>query len=158
MVALPPGLLSSGRRVGESGTRARLTRPALLAPPAGRPVPRVQGLLEEVFRLVGPELGHGRVGVDDGVLELAALPLYPANVDVLDGVAVGVELDRPARGVGDLGFPERGQEGRLLLYVAIHGARRLVDPATAGIAGLGEVGRHLVEAPAVLRHELPVHR
>src|SRR6267143_1622260 len=128
----------------------------LLAGPAGRLVAVVHGLLEELFGLVRPELRDGREGVDDGVLQVAALALDLAYVDVLDGVAPGVELDGPARGVRDLHLAERRHELLPVLHVAPDQARRLVDPAAGCIAGLREVRGDLAVAPAVFRHEAPV--
>src|SRR6185295_20381553 len=114
-----------------------------LAGLAGRIVAVVHGQLEILLRLVGPELRDGREGVDDGVLQLAALALHLADVDVLDRVAPLVELHRPARGVGNLDLAERGHELLALLHVAADRLRRLVDPASARVAGLREVRRHL---------------
>src|SRR5438552_12705446 len=48
-----------------------------------RELPRVHGLLQELLRVVLPELAHMRVRVDDGVLQLAADALDLADVDVL---------------------------------------------------------------------------
>src|SRR5712691_6163106 len=89
-----------------------------LAGPAGRVVAVVDGLLQELLGLVAPELRDGREGVDDGVLQLAALALHLADVDALDRVAPLVELHRPAGGVGDLDLAERGHELLALLHVA----------------------------------------
>src|SRR5229473_339362 len=63
---------------------------------------RVGRALEELLRLVGPELRDGRVGVDHGGGELAADLVHPQHVDVLGRVAPVVELDRPARVRGGL--------------------------------------------------------
>ena len=83
---------------------------ALLAVLARRKVAAVDGLLQELLRLVLPELGDRREGLDDRIPELALLLLDLSHVDVLDRVVVGIELDGAPRGVGDLDLPERGQE------------------------------------------------
>src|SRR5713226_7628487 len=129
-----------------------------LAGLAGRVVAVVDRQLEVLLRLVGPELRDRREGVDDRVLQLAALALHLADVDVLDRVAPLVELQRPARGVGDLDLAERGHELLALLHVAADQLRGLVDPARARVTGLREVRRHLAILLAVVRHELPVGR
>src|SRR5713226_9057555 len=129
-----------------------------LAGLAGRVVAVVDRQLEVLLRLVGPELRDRREGVDDRVLQLAALTLHLADVDVLDRVAPLVELQRPARGVGKLDLAEPGHELLALLHVAADQLRRLVDPARARVAGLGEVRRDLAVLLAVVRHELAVGR
>src|SRR5262249_885956 len=63
-------------------------------------VARVNGVRQECFFVVGPELAHTWIGFDDRVHKLAVLALATADEDVADNVAVLVELDRPARGVG----------------------------------------------------------
>src|SRR5439155_23187314 len=82
----------------------------LLAVLAGRVVPRVERLLEIVLGLVLPELADGRVGGDHGVLQATAHALDLADVNVLDGIALGVHRERPARGVLDVDLAERGQQ------------------------------------------------
>src|SRR5690349_19306949 len=63
--------------------RAAVTGASRLAVPAGRELPRVHRLLEELLGIVGPELAHGRIGVDHRVLEHAADLLDLPDVDVL---------------------------------------------------------------------------
>src|SRR5215510_13994507 len=58
----------------------------------GREVPRIHRVLQELVRLVRPELAHVRVGVDHPVHQPALLALDLADVDVADHVAVLVEL------------------------------------------------------------------
>src|SRR2546421_6643570 len=60
-----------------------------------RPVARVHRVLEEPLGLVGPELAHVGVSVDDRVHQAAFLALDLADVDVADHVAVLVERNRP---------------------------------------------------------------
>ena len=69
----------------------------LLAVLAGRIVARVERPLEIVLGLVGPELADAGDRGDHRVLQAAAHALDLAHVDVLDGVAVGVDRDRSAR-------------------------------------------------------------
>src|SRR5258705_9277995 len=125
---------------------------------AGREVAVVDGLLQEFLRLVLPELRDGRVRVDDGVPELTVLLLDLANVDVLDRVAVGVELQRPARRIGDLDLLQRLQELLPVLHVAVDGLGRLVDPPRARVEGLRVIRRHLRVLLPVVRDELLVRR
>src|SRR5499427_9565867 len=56
----------------------------------------VDRMLEELARVIGPELADVGIGLDHGVDELAALLLDLADVDVADHVAVLVEAHRPA--------------------------------------------------------------
>src|SRR5437870_13803168 len=62
-----------------------------------RVVAIVGGHLQELFGLVRPELGHHRVGMDHGVLQLSTHALDLEDVHVLRGIAVLVERDGPAR-------------------------------------------------------------
>src|SRR6266852_5598563 len=77
----------------------------------GRPVARVHRILQELLRLVGPELAHVRVGVDDAVHEAPVLALDLADIHAPDHVAVAIEGHRSPRGVdldGAHGLHERG--------------------------------------------------
>src|SRR5262249_44353655 len=65
----------------------------------GRPVARVHRILQEFLRIVGPELAHVRVRVDNRVDEAPLLALDLPDVDIPDDVAVFVEGDRAADGV-----------------------------------------------------------
>src|SRR5260370_4191424 len=87
------------------------------------------------------------------VLQLAVLALDLPHVDVLDRVAPAVDLERPARGVGDLDRAERGHELLAVLHAAPDRLDRLRDPPPARVAGLGEIGPDLAELLAVLGHE-----
>src|SRR5262249_9721902 len=121
---------------------------------ARREVAVVHGLLQEVLGLVLPELRDGRIGLHDRVPELAVLPLDLADVDVLDRVPVGIELHRTARRIGDLDLTQCLQELLAVLDVAPDGPGRLVDPARARVARLGEIRRDLAILLAVLGDEL----
>src|SRR5438445_6859862 len=111
--------------------------------PAGRNVAAVERLLEIVLGPVLPELADARVGRDHGVLQSPADALHPADVDVLDGVAVGVDRERAARGVLDLHLAEGGQERGALLHLAADGPDGLGDPAHVRVRRLAVVGRDL---------------
>src|SRR5687768_7385844 len=76
-----------------------LRRRASLTVLARRIVPAVQRPLQVLVRLVLPELGDGRVGGDDGVLQ-PVLALDLPDVDVLDHAVVVVDAERTARRVG----------------------------------------------------------
>src|SRR5262249_35476783 len=130
----------------------------VLAMLAGRHVPVVYGLLQEFLRRVLPELRDGGEGLDHGIGELAVPLLDLPDVDVLDGAAVAVELDRPARRVGNLHLPERGQEPGPVLDVAAHRLDRPGDPAAGGVAGLRVVAGDLPELGAEPLDEPPVRR
>src|SRR5947209_4899536 len=106
-----------------------------------RELPRVHGLLQELLRVVLPELAHMRVRVDDGVLQLAADALDLADVDVLRRVAVGVHLHRTAGRVGDPHPAQRGHERRAVLDVAADRLDRLADHAGARVAVLAVEAR-----------------
>src|ERR1700751_1862314 len=54
-----------------SRAKSALRRSLLLAVLARGIVARVEGLLQELLRVVLPELAHRRIGEDHGVLELA---------------------------------------------------------------------------------------
>src|SRR5690348_8681302 len=56
-----------------------------------RVVPRVRRVLQVLLRVVGPELAHVRVGVDDRVDQPALLARHLADVHVAHHVAVLVE-------------------------------------------------------------------
>src|SRR3989441_539362 len=106
-----------------------------------RELPRVHGLLQELLRVVLPELAHMRVRVDDGVLQLAAEALDLADVDVLRRVAVSVHLHRAAGRVGDPHPAQRGHERRAILDVAADRLDRLADHAGARVAVLAVEAR-----------------
>src|SRR5580704_5582216 len=148
----------SGTQIMTWSTRVNTwaSPPPRLAVPAGWVVAVVDGQLQELLGLVGPELRDRGVGLDHRVLQLAVLPLDPAHVDVLDRVAPLVELHRSARGVRDLDLAEGGEELLAILDVAAHELGRLADPAGAGVARLREVGRDLAVFLPVVGHELPV--
>src|SRR5258708_37154076 len=85
-----------------------------------REVARVQRVLEELLRVVGPELAHVGIGVDHAVHQAPVLALHLADVDVADDVAVLIEPDLAARGV-HLEAAHRLHEGLLVLDSALDG-------------------------------------
>src|SRR5437016_6816183 len=106
----PPNSFESPLRLSAAaGSLMRLGLGPASAELARREVAVVHGLLQEILGLVLPELRDGRVGVNDGVPELAVLLLDLADVDVLDRVAMRVELHRAPWRVGDLDLPQRLQ-------------------------------------------------
>src|SRR5216110_3106920 len=109
----------------------------------GRPVARVHRILQELLRLVGPELAHVRVGVDHPVHEAPVLALDLADIDVADHVAVLVKAHRAAAGV-DLDRAHRLHERLLVLDIALDPLQRRVEHRRLG------VGRRGVEARVVL--------
>src|SRR5690349_14416955 len=99
-----------------------------------RIVARVGRALEELLRLVGPELRDRRVGVHDGRHELAAHALHLQDVDVLGGVAPVVERDGPARiGRGLDGAADGGHHLLAVLDLPPESGGRLGDPAAAAV-------------------------
>src|SRR5262249_7396739 len=67
----------------------------------GRVVACVDRVSQECLFVVGPELAHARIGLDDRVHQLAVLALAAADENVAHNVAVLIKFDWPARGVGD---------------------------------------------------------
>src|SRR6266576_2051482 len=64
-----------------------------------REVARVHRVLQELLRIVGPELAHVGIAVDHAVHQPPVLALHLADVDVADHGAVLVEPGLAARGV-----------------------------------------------------------
>ena len=95
--------------------------------------------LLELLRVVVPELADVRIALDRRIDELAGFLLDLANVDREGEIAVVVELDRPARRVGERDALDRG--GQLVgVGVAAGGReRRLQDLAV-------DVKRRSIEA------------
>src|SRR5260221_7062448 len=97
--------------------------------------PRIRWLLHVGLRIVLPELRYGGIGGGRHVPKLAVGALYDlANVDVVDRVAEGVELDRLTyRRSVQLGLQHGFDQGLAVLYLAVHLLQRGVDPHHAGI-------------------------
>src|SRR5882672_7724396 len=88
--------------------------------PGRRIVAGVGGELQEVVGLVGPELRHHRIGVDDGIGELAADALHLEDVHVLRRVARLVELDGSPRVLDGLArLLDGGEEALAVLDAAL---------------------------------------
>src|SRR5215471_18508018 len=83
-----------------------------------RIVARVDGLRQEPLLVVGPELADVLVGLDRRVDELAVLALAAPDVEVADDVAEMVEVEGPARRVGEADAAHRGDEGFLVVGLA----------------------------------------
>src|SRR5215831_7074930 len=105
-----------------SGVYGQKKNPTRIRPRSGfggRIVARVGGSLQELLGLVGPELRHRRIRVDDGV-------------DELDGAArIRHRLDGAADGRHEL-LP--------VLDLAVQRLRGLGDPASRAVHDGGEVG------------------
>src|SRR5215207_2280260 len=118
---------------------------ALLQVLRRRKIARVDGLLEELVLLIGPELADVRVGLDGGVDELAVLALAAAHEHGADHVAEAVESHWTARGVGE-GHVAQGLHESLLIARLVAGlSDRLLD-ALAGDVGHRRIaaGQHVV--------------
>src|SRR5438105_2653688 len=109
----------------------------------GRPLARIDRILQELLRIVGPELAHCRVGVDDRIDQSSLLAFDLANIDVADDIAVFVERYRAAHGV-DLSRPQRFHERRLVLDLAVDRCESGFEHRTLDISRRG------VEAGVVL--------
>src|SRR5262249_46286255 len=98
----------------------RFTRgpPAVRSTLQRRIVARVDRLSQEPFLLEGPELADVLVGLDRRVDELAIFALAAADEGVADHVAEMVEVERPARRVGEVDAAHRGDESLLVVGLA----------------------------------------
>src|SRR4030095_15159503 len=111
-------------RSGE--TSAGISPGGASSTPGGRIVAAVGRELQELIRLVRPELADQWVRVHDGVGELAGDPLHLEDVYVLRRVAQVVELDRSARILDRLArLADGGQEPAAVLAAALPHLRRL---------------------------------
>src|SRR6267378_6051423 len=79
-----------------------------------RVVARIDRLGQEPLFVIGPELAHVGIGLERGVDELVALPLAASDIEVADDVTEVVEVERPARGVGERHAAQRPDQ-RLLV-------------------------------------------
>src|SRR5919197_4943156 len=108
----------------------------------GREVARIDRVLEKLLRLIGPELAHVGIGVDDLVHQPSLLARDAADVDVAHHVPVLVERDRAAAGV-HLDGADGLHESRFVLDVSADRVERGLQHS-----GLG-VGRRSVKARVV---------
>src|SRR5262245_42268283 len=116
---------------------------------ACRVVPIINGLLQELLRLVLPKLRDRRKSLNHCVPELAVLPFNLADIDGFDRISIGIELDRSSRRIGNLYSPKRGKELLLVLNVPTDDLGCLVDPPRRRVARLGVVSGNF----SVLRPE-----
>src|SRR6266508_350997 len=123
---------------------------------AWRVVSRVDGVLEIVLRLVGPELRDSGERVDHRVLQLATHPLHLADIDALDRIAVRVEADGSARGVGEVHFPQRAEEAIHVLDVSADGLESRLKRHPRHVRTLGVIGWDLLVLRFVRFEELLV--
>src|SRR4030095_13051380 len=117
-----------------------------LARLAGRPVARVDRILQEVFGAVRAELRDAGEGVDDRVLQLSFHTIHPPDVDVLDRVTVVIEAHGPAGRVRDAHAAQRGQELGAVLGVAAAGLECRAQHAARDVGALRIVGRRALVA------------
>src|SRR5947209_15117991 len=96
---------------------------------------RIRRLFHVGFRIVLPELRDVLISRDRYVPELAVAALDDlADVNVVDRITVGVELDGLAkRRAGEFGLQDRIEEGTAVFDFAIHLFERLGDPHHAGV-------------------------
>src|SRR3954463_1812585 len=92
-----------------------------------RDVARILRRGEELLRIVAEELAHARDGFHDRVHQLAVLPLDLPYIDVEDGFAVLVELDRADGALRQLHGVERFHEGLLVLELPLDRLQRLLE-------------------------------
>src|SRR5262245_11611419 len=107
----------------------------------------VDRMLEELVRVVGPELADVGIGLDHGVDELAALLLDLADVDVADHVAVLVEAHRAAASRYFVARPQRRLQRILVLDPAVDLLERRFQHGAVGVGRGGvKAGIDLVVA------------
>src|SRR5262245_7848586 len=90
-------------------------------------VARKHRLLDELFRIEGPELADLRIGVDNGVSELSVHTRHFANVNFENRRAVLVEPHRADRPMREADILHRLEEGRCVVSFASGGFQRLFD-------------------------------
>ena len=112
---------------------------------ARRVISREYGLLDELFRIVSPELADLRIGLENGVGELAVHARDFADVDVENRRAVFVEPHRADRAMRQADIVHRLEEGRCVVGFAAGGLQRLLDDEKRRIGTCGiETGIVLV--------------
>src|SRR5437588_11094748 len=101
-----------------------------------RVVARVDRLRQKPFLVIGPELADIGIGLDRRVDQLAVLLLAAADIDVADDITEMVEMEGPARAVGQRdGTKRRDQLGLVVGLAAGFFERRLGDHALYNRAG-----------------------
>src|SRR5260370_8196479 len=123
-------------------------------------VARIGRLLQVGLRIVFPELRDVRIGGDRHVPEFAVGAFHDlADIDVVDWIAVGIELDGlPERRAIEFGLQYGVDEGFAVFHLATHLLQRCVDPHHAGIHRETVERRDLAVLRLILPGELLRHR
>src|SRR3989304_4160456 len=95
----------------------RLPAQTSLAELAGRVIPGVDRLPQEVVLPIAPELGHLGIGEDDAIHQLVAGPPDAAGADILHHASHVVELQGAAGAVRNLDSAQRLHEPWCILCV-----------------------------------------
>src|SRR5258707_6666159 len=121
---------------------------------------RIGRLLQVGLRIVIPELRDVRIGGDRHVPEFAVGAFHDlADVDVVDWIAVSIELDGlPERRAIEFGLQYGVDEGLAVFHLATHLLQRCVDPHHAGIHRETVERRDLAVLCLILPGELLRHR
>ena len=96
--------------------------------------------------------------MDHRIPQLAVFLLDLPNINILDRIATGVELDRSSRRVGNLHSFQRREKFFPVLDVSADRFGAFVDPARYGVTGFRVVGGNLSVLRFVLLDEALVHR
>src|SRR5215475_3230122 len=147
VMLFPPLAVSStdGAPLAAGAHLDHASRLDVLSPRPGLAI--VDRMLEELVRIVGPELADVGIGLDHGVDELAALLLHLADVDVADHVAALVEAHRTAAGWDFVGRPQRRLQRILVLDPAVDLLERRFQHGAVGVGRGGvKTGIDLVVA------------
>src|SRR4051794_26996728 len=123
---------------------ARAVAASLFQISARREIAREDRLHNELCRIVGPELAHLWVGLQNSIDELSIHWCHAPNVDVQDGSSVLVEPHRSNRSVREANLVHRLEKARRVLGAATRSLERLLDDEKRGVGAGG------VEAGIVL--------
>src|SRR5215471_17484877 len=94
---------------------------------AWRIIARERRLRDELRRVVGPELAHLRIGLEDGVGELSIHARHLADVDIEDGRPVFVKPHGSDRSVTQADVVHGLEESRSVVGVAPGDLERFLD-------------------------------
>src|SRR5882757_7489405 len=121
---------------------------------------RIGRLLQVGLRIVCPELRDVRIGGDRHVPEFTVAAFHDlADIDVVDWVAVGIELDGlPERRAIEFGLQYGVDEGLAVFHFAAHLLQHGVDPHHAGIHRETVERRDLAVLRLIFLDELLRHR
>src|SRR5262245_24650669 len=158
----PPSVMllmaSTSVRLMSDASRSRARRGCPVSALQRRVVTRVDRLRQEPLLVIGPELAHVRIGLDRRVDELVALALGAAYVEAADDVAEVIEMERPARRVGERYGAQRLDERILVVGLPARLFERglgdhAVDVDTGGVdpRNVAVVAHHPVDEPLVAR-------